>query len=124
MVLNRKFGRPFGAPGFEEAAVVVLSVDEGDVEAPAVEDFRDFHHRVYVALRWDGHTDGMGLRLSLVSTDSIDSQNLTLPKPTSRTTLFLGKHICFHSSVCAWRCKWSLIIHPPLIGVQLKDVCF
>ena len=40
-----------GAPGPDEAAVVVLGVDEGDVEALAVEDLGQLHHRRHVALR-------------------------------------------------------------------------
>jgi hypothetical protein len=40
-----------GAAGADEAAVVVLGVDEGDVEAPAVEDLGKLQHRRDVALR-------------------------------------------------------------------------
>ncbi|BAS79394.1 Os02g0577600, partial [Oryza sativa Japonica Group] len=40
-----------GAVDAAKAAVVVLGVDEGDVEAPAVEDLGQLHHRRDVPLR-------------------------------------------------------------------------
>jgi hypothetical protein len=44
-----------GAAGANEAAVVVLGVDEGDAEAPGVEDLCQLQHRRDVALRRERH---------------------------------------------------------------------
>ena len=49
------------AAGPEQAAVVVLAVDEGDVEAPAVEDLAQLQHRRDVALRRERHQHGVRL---------------------------------------------------------------
>ena len=50
-----------GAAGAEEAAVVVLRVHEGDVEAPEVEDLAQLQHRRDVALRRERHQHGVWL---------------------------------------------------------------
>jgi hypothetical protein len=50
-----------GPPRAEEAAVVVLGVDEGDVEAPRVQGLGQLQERGHVALRWVG--DEQGVRL-------------------------------------------------------------
>ena len=50
-----------GAPGPDEAAVVVLGVDEGDVEAPGVEDRGELQHRRDVALRRERQAHRVGL---------------------------------------------------------------
>jgi hypothetical protein len=54
-----------GAPGADEAAVVVLGVDEGDVEALAVERLGQLHHWRDVALRRE--RDAHDVRLLLVA---------------------------------------------------------
>ena len=54
-----------GAPGPDQAAVVVLGVDEGDVEALAVEDLGQLHHRRHVALRRE--RDAHRVRLGVVA---------------------------------------------------------
>lgn len=50
-----------GALGTEEPAVVELGVDEGDVEAPAVEDLGQLQHRRDVPLRRERHAHGVRL---------------------------------------------------------------
>uniref|UniRef100_J3LYF4 Uncharacterized protein n=1 Tax=Oryza brachyantha TaxID=4533 RepID=J3LYF4_ORYBR len=50
-----------GAPGAEEPAMVELGVDEGDVEAPAVEDLGQLQHRRDVALRRERQAHGVRL---------------------------------------------------------------
>uniref|UniRef100_A0A1D1XXD7 Rhombotin-2 n=1 Tax=Anthurium amnicola TaxID=1678845 RepID=A0A1D1XXD7_9ARAE len=50
-----------GAPRLEEAAVVVLGVDEGDVEATGVETKGQVQHGGYVALRWERDANRVGL---------------------------------------------------------------
>lgn len=47
------------AAGVEEAAVVVVGVDEGDVEAVVVEDLGELEHGVYVALSWKWNANCM-----------------------------------------------------------------
>jgi hypothetical protein len=54
-----------GAAGADEAAVVVLGVDEGDAEAPGVEDLGQLQHRRDVALRRERHAHCVRLRLRL-----------------------------------------------------------
>ena len=49
------------AAGTDKAPVVVLGVDEGDVEAPRVEDLGQLHHRGGVALRRVRHAHRVGL---------------------------------------------------------------
>jgi hypothetical protein len=48
-----------GAAGTEEAAVVELRVDEGDVEAPAVEDLGQLQHGRDMDLRRERHQHGV-----------------------------------------------------------------
>jgi hypothetical protein len=59
MVANRKSVQRAGATGTEEAAVVELRVDEGDVEAPAVEDPGQLQHGRDMALRRERHQHGV-----------------------------------------------------------------
>lgn len=60
-------GRPGG--GLPEQAVVVeLGVDEGDVEALMMQELGHFEHRVDVALGWEGNAHRVGL-VSIASQD-------------------------------------------------------
>ncbi|GMN72505.1 hypothetical protein TIFTF001_055629, partial [Ficus carica] len=51
------------AAGLEEAVVVVVCVDEGDVEALRVEELGQFQHRVHVALCWERYANCVRLFL-------------------------------------------------------------
>lgn len=43
-----------GATRAEEAAAVIVGVDEGDVEGAGMEELCDFEHGVHMALGWVG----------------------------------------------------------------------
>lgn len=50
-----------GTSGFKKTFVVELGVDEGYVEASAVEEFGYFEHGVHVALSWEWYAHCMWL---------------------------------------------------------------
>ena len=79
-----------GAAGAEQAAVVELRVDEGDVEAPAVEDLGQLQHRRDVALRWERHAHGVRPAIGVVGTD--------------------GAHVELSLSACAVMCTQQLLL--------------
>jgi hypothetical protein len=88
-----------GAAGAEEAAVVVLRVHEGDVEAPAVEDLAQLQHRRDVALRREWHQHSVRLAAAGGGADGAHLVERLLCECVNGTNLFRLPCVCVYGCI-------------------------